>query len=606
MYTLKSIARRSVALGMATAMVAAAVMPAASVFAQQFALNPLTERSLLLSSSAPGYVDTDGSGYSTTNPNPAADPPGTPTSYAPAGSGPNGKKSGQTFSFRLSTGGTHKGFSFQYCTSAAGNCQAPGNNGGDARDGVKTAPAYASPNTYDGNGALDNNADGREDNTLAHPESRSDLDFVGTFVPAGVAANVAAMAPGQFQIFRSADGTAWTAVDTSDWEFEKANLEDTAHTGPMSGKNNYVTLSDTEDDGITGLNAGDYIKIVFKPAETGGAGTGYITNPGAGHFFVKINTYSNVGIENMVGNHNNARAGYGGWTSGDPVDGTVIDGGVTVANVMTDSIHITTKVLETMSFSVGIKNPDTILHEYDDDSDPGTPDVPNPGAHGTCEIMSQTDPATGLTNNRLNLGNPNAEYSLETTKAWDVFSYWRLSSNSSGGATVYYSGNTLANTVGDEIKAIDGGTPAASLPGTEQFGLGFVDVSSGAHADTFSGSFNAAVASGSYAHTNPRSFPFITVTAQEGVGDYATLAAQPVSAHYRLATGSIDNGSGGAGTAQFKFLPSSLTVPEPIAQQSETVISCATAKMRYVGNIAADTPAGVYTTKVNYLAAPQY
>ncbi len=36
------------------------------------------------------------------------------------------------------------------------------------------------------------------------------------------------------------------------------------------------------------------------------------------------------------------------------------------------------------------------------------------------------------------------------------------------------------------------------------------------------------------------------------------------------------------------------------------VISCATAKMRYIANIGADTPAGVYTTKINYLAAPQY
>src|SRR5690606_33603052 len=149
---------------------------------------------------------------------------------------------------------------------------------------------------------------------------------------------------------------------------------------------------------------------------------------------------------------------------------------------------------------------------HDDEGDP------NPGAHGTCEIISQNSTITGLTNNRLNLGNPNAEFSLETTKAWDVYSYWRLSSNSSGGATVYYSGNTLANTVGDEIQAIDGGTPAASLPGTEQFGLGFVDVAGNPsdhatdpeHGDVFSASFLAAVGSGSYAHEMPTSYPFIT------------------------------------------------------------------------------------------------
>ena len=97
MYKLKAIARRSSLLGMTAAFAFASFAPVASVFAAE--LNPLTERSLLLSSSAPGYIDTDGSGYSTANPNPAAGG-GTPATYAPAGSGPNGKKSGQTFSFR--------------------------------------------------------------------------------------------------------------------------------------------------------------------------------------------------------------------------------------------------------------------------------------------------------------------------------------------------------------------------------------------------------------------------------------------------------------------------------------------------------------------------
>src|SRR5690606_5021913 len=107
------------------------------------------------------------------------------------------------------------------------------------------------------------------------------------------------------------------------------------------------------------------------------------------------------------------------------------DGGVTVANVMTDSIHITTKVLETMSFSVGTENRDTEV-------------LAGGQTHGTC------DPIKVVNNNRLDLGDVDAEYSLSTEEAFDTQSYWRLSSNSSGGATVYYSGNTLANTVGDE------------------------------------------------------------------------------------------------------------------------------------------------------------
>ena len=605
MYKLKTAARRSAMLGLTASFLVATLAPSIAVFAQS-SLTPLTERSLLLSSSAPGFVDTDGSGYSTGSPNPAANPPGTPTSYAPAGSGPNGKKSGQTFSFRLSTGGTHKGFSFQYCTSAAGNCQAPGNNNEAHPDYTPgpTANDAGQPGDFRNGGELDPGdplkEDGRAANVMASPNealgghvnNKSDLDFVGTFAAAGSAANEAAMTPGQFQIFRSANGTSWTAVDTTGWTFEKANLEDTGHTKVLTGKNNYVTLSDTTGDaGITGLTAGDYIKIVFKPAETGGAGTGYITNPGAGHFFVKINTYNNVGLADMIGNHNNARTGYGGWTSPNPpVASTVIDGGVTVANVMTDSIHITTKVLETMAFSVGTQNRDTV-------------NLGSGQQHGKCDAIQQID------NNRLNLGNPNAEFSLETTVGWDVHSYWRLSSNSSGGATVYYSGNTLANTVGDEIAEMP--NEVVSTPGTEQFGLGFVDAGLDA-IDTGSATWAAG-------YLRSSSYPFRTLNGQELLTqghpsdpalpapqrDFTALATQNASNNYDEATGTLGT-SVSPGTAKFRFLKSSLTIPEPIAQQNETVIACATAKMRYVGNIAADTPAGVYTTKINYLAAPQY
>ena len=59
-------------------------------------------------------------------------------------------------------------------------------------------------------------------------------------------------------------------------------------------------------------------------------------------------------------------------------------------------------------------------------------------------------------------------------------------------------------------------------------------------------------------------------------------------------------------TARFAFDDRSMETPAVIAQNNDAVLSCATGKMRYVGNIGADTPAGVYTTKVNYLAAPQY
>ncbi len=564
MHALKSVARRGSIFAVAGVVLAVAAIPTAAVFAD--ALNPLTERSLMLSSSAPGYIDTDGSGNSNAAPNFVGE------NYAPAGSGPNGKKTGETFTFNVSSTATIKGFSLQYCTVAAGWCRSPGDNTGDAdpnNDG-DTADSTRQANAGAGGG---------------HESSKSDFDFVSAFTQGSAAT---APAAGQFQIF--VDGVA---TSVTGWSFTKENMEDTqyaGHAGTLTGKNNYVTL--TNATGIS-LTNGQEVQIVFEASESI-----YLTNPGSGSFFVKINTYNSD--TSLVASHNDT-------TRDDNTDApshTVIDGGVTVANVMTDSIHITTKVLETMAFSVGTRNRDTVvvdcLHgDANSDANDTIPDCEgNNAVHGTCSPIQVID------NNRLNLGNPDAEYSLETGKAWDVYSYWRLSSNSSGGATVYYSGNTLANTVGDEVAEMT--NEAVSTPGTEQFGLGFVDVSADpvtGHGDDLAGDFEDAVAAPDSRYKVPNSAPLVTVLGQSGA-QYA--AGQTAQLAYDEATGTIDDGAGNAGTAKFKFLKSSLTVPEPISQQNTDVISCATAKMRYVANIGADTPAGVYTTKVNYLAAPQY
>ena len=504
MYTLKTIARRGTALGMAASLLVAAVMPAAAVFAD--ALNPLTERSLLLSSSAPGYQSTDGAGNPT---------------YAPAGSGPNGTKTGETFTFTVSTQSPPdvKGFSFQYCTVAAGLCRAPGNNAGDAdpdRDGVGVGIDVSD----------------RQDNATGHPLGTSDLDVAGVFTQAGFGASAGVpAAAGEFSIaVDTGSGFNETAVD--DWTMERFNAESegwvdggSPEQDGLTGKYNYIALHSAT--GVS-LNAGDKVQIVFEPSDTV-----YITNPGAGSFFVKINTYDTNDYADAVDTDGDAGDGSQGFTHITPlVDTThVIDGGVTVANVMTDSIHIVTKVLETMSFSVGIQNPDTVDREETQGGDESV-------QHGRCETILQTNSITGLTNNRLNLGNPNAEYSLETDTAWDVHSYWRLSSNSSGGATVYYSGDTLANTSGDKI--LDMQSEAGSNPGSEQFGLGFVDAS----LDTFAnaGDGNDTFASG----WGVRSYPFKTVSTQTGatgIGteNYDTLAAQTVSTGYDEATGTIND-----------------------------------------------------------------
>lgn len=529
MYTLKSIVRRGSAMGAAVAMLVATVVPSAAVFAD--ALNPLTERSLLLSSSAPGYMDTDGSGNSTDFPNANSD------TFAPAGSGPNGKKTGETFTFKVSSSTPIQGMSLQYCTKAAGDCISPGNNAGDYdpnNDG-----------TFTDSTRLDNEDSAPGANDGGWYASKSDLNVVGTF--AASADNTPAA--GEFAVLvNGAHTSGWTMTALN---AENDDLDDSV---ALTGKKNMMHLTNS---GSTTVTNGDKVEVIFKASESI-----FITNPGDDEFFVKINTYDTNNTANFI-----PTVPYTSNTH-------IIDGGVTVANVMTDSIHITTKVLETMSFSVGTQNPDSANLA---------------GAeHGICDTIIQAQ------NNRLSLGNASAEYSLETGEAYDVHSYWRLSSNSSGGASVYYSGNTLANTVGDEIA--DMPTEQASNPGTPQFGLGFVDA--GLDPEVGTDTYQAG-------WQNSRSYPFITLATQTGA-PYDALAAQTASANYDEAYGTLSDGSGGAGTAKFSFHKSSLTVPELIAQQDEDVISCATAKMRYVGNIGADTPAGVYTTKINYLAAPQY
>jgi len=542
MYTLKSTIKRGALLSVAGAMLVAAILPAASAFAD--ALNPLTERSLMLSSSAPGFVDKDGSGNSFAAPN------ATGGNFAPAGSGPNGKKTGETFVFKVSSSATISGFDLQYCTKAAGKCVAPGNNTGNA----------------------DPNKDGDQsdsDRAINDPTSwalnKSDFN-VENGSGAGFTEGAGA---GQYQVFVN-------GVVNNGWTFATSNKENADHTDPKTGKNNYITLAKT---GGTLINNGVQVKIVFKPSESI-----YITNPGQGSFFTKINTYKTADPALFVpGGINN------------------VDGGVTVANVMTDSIHITTKVLETMAFSVGTQNRDNVVVNCSNPSantDPND-DIPNcelPGSvHGTCY------PIQNVNGNRLNLGDKDAEYSLSTDKGYDVYSYWRLSSNSSGGASVYYSGNTLANTVGDEIS--ETATEQPSTPGTEQFGLGFVDANKTINLTT--GVATAITPAADYTGAISSSKPFVT-TSDQVAGTNGFSANQGAANEYDEATGTLDDGNRGAGTAKFKFKKSSLLIPELIAQENTDVISCATAKMRYVGNIAADTPAGVYTTKVNYLASPQY
>lgn len=584
MYTLKSMVRRGTSFAAMVAIVAATVMPAVSVSAD--ALNPLTERSLTLSSGSPGWSYTDGSGNAT---------------YAPPNSGANGNKTGNTFSFRVSSTADPHAISFQYCTTSAGYCKAPGNN-----DTSGTSPS------------LTRAANGQTQYALKH----SDLDVqlsspseVSTFgskfdATSGQPTNAANVpnrdnSEGNYIVLtKSTAGASWT--QNTGWTMTASNKEDCqggsgatcVGTGDATGKNNYITLKNAS--GLAGLTAGSYVKVIFF-----GTDTNYITNPGADAFFVKINTYNSDTTQDNT---------------------TVIDGGVTVANVMNQSIEIQTKVLETMDFSVGTVDPNTL----DSTGGAGSEFALATGrpTHGVCDAVVPALTAASTAKNVLQMGNETGENSLETGHTYSTHSYWRLSSNSSAGATVYYSGVTLSNTVGDQIKPI-GVTKASPTVGSEQFGLALDNGDntdySGASGPNWTG---YPVVYGQERTTNKvyedaadngkTSIHTASLTA-DGVlsnGSWHAPRLSPLApeSNYGGGSGVINSDyivAGGDPTddsvnTKYAFDPNSNLIPTPLASESSSVVDCVTGKVRYIANIAATTPAGIYTTKVNYIAAPQY
>jgi hypothetical protein len=544
MYKLKKTAKRIAAFSGAIGFLSSiAFIAATPVIVSADPLNPLTARTLLLTSSSPGWAYTDGAGD---------------TTYAPAGSGANGLKTGETFTFNTSTdsvasGVPLKAFTFQYCTTAAGYCASPGNDA----------------------------------TALTDTSSTSDLNVAGSWSEGAVA--------GDFEIYtgtgHSANTATWTA--SSGWTMTASNLED-ASSG-TTGANNFITL--VNSSGIS-PTADEPIKVVFNPSDTA-----YIENPGSDAFFVKINDYSSDTVQNFDNDYP---------TAGQPDD--VVDGGVTVANVMNQSIAIQTKVLETMDFSVGTVDPDTLtVAEYGQ-------------AHGQCDSILGVNPTpTGAnpTNDTLLLGDPSAEYSLSPTQAYGTTSLWRLSTNSANGATVYYTGNTLADTEGNSISPMtDNATSDAAAyakPGTEQFGLGLNY--------TVGSDTNIPIAYRPGGTTDLTPY-FSSLDSTASTGFTVDLAAQYNSgsqdARYWYSptlsplaptpsygdaigaeSGAFSSGNENAGP-KFAFNSSANTIPVPIASEDTSVVDCSTGQVNYVADIAPSTPADVYTTKLNYLASPEY
>lgn len=625
MYKLKSVAHRAASFTAAVSMLAGIGTGVLPAFAAADALNPLTERTLTLSSSSPGWSFTDGSGNSR---------------YAGPNTGANGQKTGNTFTFRTSSTKTVKAFTFQYCTASAGKCQAPGDNTGSASnatpdrgaDTTSTSDLYvhtSSPSEVSGSdyatlsantsatgtGADNTNGDANlYGDILQAPDGQDTVSpydksaFGGTDNSNGIGGN--------FVVLYGSSATGYVNTYSGGWTMSAANQEESTTT--TTGKPNMITLKvdGTTNTGLS-LNAGDYVKVMFF-----GTDTNYITNPGSGAFFVKINDYDSTDYQNWAtgfptaGNMCDADGTtYNASTGTTPCNSNVIDGGVTVANVMNQSIQITTKVLETMDFSVGTVDPDTLTDEdtggaapNDSGSEYYIATSGNRPNHTQCDpilnSLLPTDPA-----NTLTLGDTNAENSLDTHNTYATHSYWRLSSNSSGGATVYYAGNTLANTEGDEIAAI-GTTAKAPATGAEQFGLAIDNDTTGNYNVNYgdvttAGAFeNGADKSsiGGGAALDSVFTNLVTTTADANIVHTPQLAPLVAAAAYNDGAGAIN----GTLSTKFAFDPNANTVPAAIATESTQVVNCVTAKMRYIGNIAATTPAGIYTTKINYIAAPQY
>lgn len=598
-YKLKSIAQRGGLLGTVAALVVATILPATPAFAD--ALNPLTDRSLTLSSSAPGWDNTDGSGNAT---------------YAPPNSGANGQKTGNTFAFKVSsdTTGSRKveAMTFQYCTTPAGGCMAPGDNG-------YTGAAPTAVRVDNSSTTITNRTSDLEIVTSSPTEAT-----FGTYVDGTASSGTVTSVPaptasgGNFLVYyRTSDNSTPSNPNDDDWAastgwamtVSENQLGDEADE-ESTGTNNQINLVNTAG---TGFAAGTLVKVVFF-----GTNANYITNPGSGAFFVRINMYDDEALR---------------------ADANVIDGGVTVANVMNQSIQITTKVLETMDFSVGTVDPYTLEATATQNGTSQLFLANGNERHGVCNpILGSMSQATPLAEkNRLQLGNELGEFSLETAHTYSTHSYWRLSSNSSAGATVYYSGVTLSNTVGDKIDAI-GATAEAPQPGGEQFGLALANATSGNRLVDYNverkAAFGVQNANGGL-FENGDDNTARGISAGIGVGAAASTSDIDTSVEDNAISNVDSNASwhrpqlaplapeanygGGAGVVNnnynntsdpisttFAFDETSNTIPVALASQNSDVVDCVTGKVRYIANIAATTPAGIYTTKVNYIASPQY
>lgn len=202
--------------------------------------------------------------------------------------------------------------------------------------------------------------------------------------------------------------------------------------------------------------------------------------------------------------------------------------------------------------TVTAKVPERLEFSVGVGSPAGTP--PAPGT--TCVPLSDSG--------ALTLGDANGV--LSTAQAYDAHSYFRVNSNTTSGTKIYYSGDTLKNGA-NTITAMppNAGAGTSSAPGTRQFGIAL-------------NQDNTVAGSG---------YSFTQLTKTVGA--------------YDEGHGTITNG----GTAKLAFETASITAPIEIAT-STSGITCDTGSVRYIANVSTDTPAGIYTTTITYIATGTY
>lgn len=225
----------------------------------------------------------------------------------------------------------------------------------------------------------------------------------------------------------------------------------------------------------------------------------------------------------------------------------------TVASSTAQQVDVTAKVQETLGFSVGVPAYAA-----------GVEQAPN-AEDASCTLNDAN-------NGALPLGDPNGVLSSNT--AYTAHSYFRMYTNATNGAVVSYSGNTLKNGA-KIIDAINSNANPGTSPGTA--------ASSGVGTNQFG----------------------VAVDQGDASGD---VIATPATNHYTTPSGAYASDLTNApATASNKwaFNTTSITTPIQIAS-SPGIVKCDTASVSYLGNIAATTPAGIYTTTITYIATPTY